>query len=134
MNKTIIKEMKQHADYHLRNAPSPDISLQAIQAYAALCQAEATERMADATERMAGCRICGSQSGQHDGAQHEKYAREMYKFNRSQHFDDANNRGDQSIADAIGEQVTDSSDEPLQQRKLGVDYVVHKRAISTAWQ
>ena len=81
------------------------VMMQAIQAYAALCQAEAMELMA-------GCRICGSQSNTHDDAQHERYARETKKMYAADLANDANNRGDQSIADAISEQVTDPADEP----------------------
>ena len=89
--------------------------IQAIQAYAALCQAEAMERIADAMEPQVITVSTGIAGVDADGM------REVLK-------DDANNRGDQSIADAIGEQVTDPPDE------LGSGALICTAKALTAWK
>ena len=99
MDKTIIKEMKAHADYVFRAHKDGAMNIQACQAYAELCKAEALERIADAMEARTAESIISEMKA-------NELMREMFK-------DDASNRGDQSIADAISEQVTDPPDEPF---------------------
>ena len=90
MDKATVKLMKESMELAWRNLPlkNGELCVAACHAYAALCQAEALERIA-------GCHICSSHTNVHDGTQHDWYERDMK--------DDANNRGDQSIADAISE-------------------------------
>ena len=124
MDKEMIEDMKKEAVFQFQlqkeqvryDAP---VMLQAIQAYAELCKAEATERMA-------GCHICSSHTNVHDGTQHDWYERDMK--------DDANNRGDQSIADAISEQVTDPPDvpfEPIRALCIGCDMLYPIEDLTT---
>ena len=115
MDKTIIEEMKQHADYVFRAHKDGAMNIQAIQAYAALCQAEATERIAKTLDGIEGelktlrmvlepQRIVGNTDGMWTSEAKQMMAMEAQALG---------NRGDQSIADAISEQVMDPPDEPF---------------------
>ena len=95
MDKLLIEDMKRSCDMAYRSTTDQFLIVQAVHAYAALCQAEAMERMADAMQPQVITVSTGIAGVDADGMR-----------------DDANNRGDQSIADAISEQVTDPPDEP----------------------
>ena len=103
MDKTKIERMKDQTyrifirRMHSEDAASDDFAIaQGCLAYAALCQAEAMERIADAMQGNASQRpgTMGVDSVGVDSGYH--------------------NKGDQSIADAISEQVTDPPDVPLE--------------------
>ena len=108
MDKAIIKDMKHNAhlqfsemfnmirNYELtreQTEHSATKMTEASQAYAALCQAEAMERIADALHAV---KDTLDERADHDGIPTLRI--------------DTLGRGDQSIADAISEQVTDPPD------------------------
>ena len=106
MDKTIIKDMKEEAHFQFTMQRSRvdyngTIMMQAIQAYAALCQAEALERIADALQPRVITVSTGIAGVDADGMR-----------------DAVHNKGDQSIADAIGEQTSYCDDHKLQANGL----------------
>ena len=99
MDKVFFEDMKAHAAYVFREHKDSAMNIQAIQAYAALCQAEALERIADAlaiTDEERELLTIRKQFSQD---------LELLKAEQIQ-----GGKGDQSIADAISEQVTDPPD------------------------
>ena len=104
MDKTTTGNMKEEAVFQFQlqkeqvryDAP---VMLQAIQAYAALCQAEEMERIADAMQS-ANSYGLPSKESMNLAADAMNAAADMQPLNRT----------DQSIADAISEQVTDPPD------------------------
>ena len=94
MDKELIEDMKAHAAYVFREHKDSAMNIQAIQAYAALCKAEALERIADAiAEEDYEVGPCGS----FHKLQANGLCANCFKSM------DPMGKADQSIADAISE-------------------------------